>query len=277
MGPEPPRARCWQALGSGAARSALSLAFPPSSPSLPPLPSPPLLPPPSLDVRSRPQPRGTRLRTESPLAGGGVRGGAVDPRDLLGLGWGWGSPGSRGPEDKERKVLIALSNPPALGVRTSRRAWAWRGPLGRGPSLYRGGGGCRGGVESATFVCLLFTTDVHLNPPSLAALPPRDSLLPALKDDRHAGQPSTEPRFCRTQLATPLRVPESSETAPAFPLARYRSLGFRRPLFRLAQPAPDCSGIVLFTSLFGEPLPGIQDHALFIFSPRHYLSRLPGA
>lgn len=122
------------------------------------------------------------------------------------------------------------------------------------------------GLERATFVCWLNFHDGCAPKPTLLGSTRQDSVLPRPKGDGHVGQPTTEPRFCRRPLATPLRVPESSEASPAPPnLGRYRSLGFRPPLFRLAQPAPDCSGIVLFTSLFGEPLPGIQNCVLFIF------------
>lgn len=176
------------------------------------------------------------------------------------------SPGSRGRGVGGRKVGSALSlQPPGPRRPCGRCAWAWRGGSGRGTELAGGPevGGRR--LGRATFVCLLSTTGVRLNPPSLA-VPDETRFFLRRKVTGTGDSPPPNPAFAGHGWASPPPVPESGEPSPAFSPSPAMTLeGFRRSLFRLAQPAPDCSGIVLFTSLFGEPLPGIQDRAQFIF------------
>lgn len=127
------------------------------------------------------------------------------------------SPGSRGRGFGGRKVGSAFSLQPPGPRRPCRRcALAWRGGSGRGtePAGWPGVGGRK--LRRATFVCLLSTTGVHLNPPSLAVPDETRFFLRRKVTDRHGGQPTTQPRFCRTWLASPPPVPESGEPSPAF-------------------------------------------------------------
>lgn len=183
LGPEPPRARCWQALGSGAARSALSLAFHPPPLPLPPLP---LLPPPSLDVRGRPQPRGTLIGTAKPPAGGGARGGAVDPRAPL--GW-WGGRGvdvtgvTRPRVRREEGRVCLLSPAPGASASVQAVRVGLERGLGAGNRACWGARG--GGTETeACNFCLLAFHDGCAPQPTLLGSTRRDSVLPAPKGDR---------------------------------------------------------------------------------------------
>lgn len=164
------------------------------------------------------------------------------------------SPGSRGCGVGGRKVGSALFlQPPGPRRPCGRCAWAWRGGSGRGTEPAGGAGG--GGTETgACNFCLLAFHDGCAPQPTLLGSTRRDSVLPAPKGDRHRRQPTTEPRFCRTRPGKPTAGAGVRRALPSlFPSPARTLEGFRRSLFRLAQPAPDCSGIVLFTSLFGEP------------------------
>lgn len=138
---EPPRARCWQALGSGAARSSLSLAF-----LLPPLCSPlPLLPPPSWTSRPAAALRDGRGTAET-LREEGRRGrGRMAPRSAE------PERPTRPPsaEVTGREEARVLPPAPGLGVGAPEcpRAWAWRGVW-----------------DQLLLICFLFTRDVHLSP-----------------------------------------------------------------------------------------------------------------
>jgi hypothetical protein len=138
LGPEPPRTRCWQALGSGAARSALSLAFlpPPLPPLLPSLlSSPPSSPPSALPGRARPDAaqRDADRDSEAPRERRGA-GRSGRTQGWAGLGWvglGGGGVGTgvtrpRGPR-AEGRAAPSFSNPVDLGVWAGQRRWAWRG------------------------------------------------------------------------------------------------------------------------------------------------------
>lgn len=174
LGPERPRARSWQALGSGAARSALSLAFLP-----PPLPSQPSPPPSALPGRAQPAAaqRDAAPDGEAPRGRRGA-GRSGRPQYWAGLGGG-GHRGQEAAGTAGGRVWTApsLCNPWDLGVRADQRWLAARGgDWGVGGKPFAGAHG----LERATFVCWLFTTDVHPNPPSLV-VPDKTRFFPGRK------------------------------------------------------------------------------------------------
>lgn len=110
LGPEPPRTRCWQALGSGAARSALSLAFlpPPLPPLLPTLLSS-LRPPWTCAAGRSPERRGSGQRSPPREEGRGAE------RSNPGLGWaGLGLGGGRHRRHEAAGTAGGRSGPPLL-------------------------------------------------------------------------------------------------------------------------------------------------------------------
>lgn len=208
-----------QLAGSGQ-RGRTQRAFSRLSPSSPPLPALPssLRPPWTCAASRSPEGRGSGRRSPPREEGRGAE------RSTPVLGWvgRGGSPGSGGRRDGRRKGLDRPLSLQPLGPRRPGRL-AVVGGLRRG--LGRGGQAfCGGAWTGARYFCLLAFHDGCAPKPTLLGSTRQDSVLPGPKSDGHVGQPTTEPRFCRRPLATPLRVPESSEASPAPPQPRPLSL-----------------------------------------------------
>lgn len=180
------------------------------------------------------------------------------------------SPGSRGRGFDWRKVGSAFSLQPPGPRRPCRRcAWAWRGGSGRGtePAGGPGVGGLR--LGRATSVCLLSTTGVHLNPPSLA-VPDETRFFRRRKVTGTGDSPLPSPAFAGRGWQAHRRCRSPANPPQPFPLARY---GFRRlPAVsvqtRTAGTRLFWNRFVYFT-LWGAPSWNTRPCPVYLCLPRH--------